>query len=45
MLKEVAGDILLTKPEALAQGVSPNDNFANVLAVALERTVAGELWT
>jgi hypothetical protein len=28
MLKEVAGDILLTKAEALAHGVAPNDNFA-----------------
>jgi hypothetical protein len=29
MLKEVAGDILLTKAEVLAHGVAPNDNFAN----------------
>ena len=29
MMKEVAGDILLTKTEALAHGVAPNDNFAN----------------
>ena len=35
MLKEVAGDILLTKAEALAHGVAPNDNFANGLALAL----------
>ena len=35
MLKEVSGDILLTKAEALAHGVAPNDNFANGLALAL----------
>lgn len=35
MLKEVAGGILLTKAEALAHGVAPNDNFANGLALAL----------
>jgi hypothetical protein len=29
MLKEVVGDILLTKAEALAHGVAPNDNFSN----------------
>jgi O-acetyl-ADP-ribose deacetylase (regulator of RNase III) len=35
MLKEVAGDILLTKAEVLAHGVAPNDNFTNGLALAL----------
>jgi len=35
MLKEVAGDILLTSAEVLAHGVAPNDNFANGLALAL----------
>ena len=35
MIKEVAGDILLTKAEALAHGVAPNDNFAHGLALAL----------
>ena len=35
MLKEVEGDILLTKAEALAHGVAPNDNFANGSALAL----------
>lgn len=35
MLKEVAGDILSTKAEALAHVVAPNDNFANGLALAL----------
>ena len=34
-MKDVAGDILLTKAEALAHGVAPNDNFANGLALAL----------
>ena len=34
-MKEVAGDILLTKAEALEHGVAPNDDFANVLALAL----------
>ena len=27
MLKEVAGDILLTTAGAIAHGVAPNDNF------------------
>jgi len=35
MIKEVAGDILMTKAEALVHGVAPNDNFANGLALAL----------
>ena len=35
MLKDVAGDFLLTKAEALAHGVAPNDNFANGVALAL----------
>jgi O-acetyl-ADP-ribose deacetylase (regulator of RNase III) len=35
MIKEVSGDILLTKAEALVHGVAPNDNFANGLALAL----------
>jgi len=34
-LKAVAGDIVLTKAEALAHGVAPNDNCANGLALAL----------
>jgi len=37
MLKEVAGDILMTKAEALAHGVAPNDNFAQGLALALRK--------
>jgi O-acetyl-ADP-ribose deacetylase (regulator of RNase III) len=35
MLKEVTGDILLTKAEAVAHGVAPNDNFASGLALSL----------
>ena len=35
MLKEVAGDILLTKAEALAHGVAPNHDFAKGVALAL----------
>lgn len=35
MIKEVAGDILLTKSKVLAHGVAPNDNFATGLALAL----------
>ncbi len=43
MLKEVSGDILLTKAEALADGVAPNGNFANGLALALREAVAGDV--
>ncbi len=35
MLFEVAGDILLSKAEAIAHGVAPNDHFNNGLALAL----------
>lgn len=35
MIKEVTGDILLTKAQAIAHGVAPNDNFASGLALAL----------
>jgi len=35
MIREVAGDILLTKAKVLAHGVAPNDNFATGLALAL----------
>lgn len=35
MIKEVAGDIVLTKAEAVAHGVAPNDNFSTGLALAL----------
>jgi O-acetyl-ADP-ribose deacetylase (regulator of RNase III) len=35
MLKEVTGDILLTKAEAVAHGIAPNDNFASGLALSL----------
>jgi O-acetyl-ADP-ribose deacetylase (regulator of RNase III) len=35
MLREVAGDILLSKAEVVAHGVAPNDNFASGLALSL----------
>ena len=35
MLKEVSGDILLSKAAAIAHGVAPNDNFNQGLALAL----------
>lgn len=35
MIKEVSGDILLTKAQAIAHGVAPNDHFDSGLALAL----------
>lgn len=35
MIHEVSGDILLTKAEAIAHGVAPNDHFDQGLAAAL----------
>jgi O-acetyl-ADP-ribose deacetylase (regulator of RNase III) len=35
MIKEVTGDILLTKAQALAHGVAPNDDFHQGLALSL----------
>ncbi|MBC87291.1 MAG: Appr-1-p processing protein [Bdellovibrionaceae bacterium] len=35
MIKYVSGDILLTKAEAVAHGVAPNDNFKQGLAFSL----------
>jgi O-acetyl-ADP-ribose deacetylase (regulator of RNase III) len=35
MIKEVTGDILFTKAEAIAQGVAPFDHFENGLALSL----------
>lgn len=35
MIHEVAGDILLSKAQAIAHGVSPDDNFGQGLALAL----------
>jgi O-acetyl-ADP-ribose deacetylase (regulator of RNase III) len=35
MIKEVTGDILLTKAEALVHGVAVNDNFKQGLALSL----------
>lgn len=38
MLKEVSGDILLTRAQALAHGVAPGDNFASGLAHSLRES-------
>lgn len=35
MIKEVEGDILLTKADAIAHGVAPMDHFASGLALSL----------
>lgn len=35
MIREVSGDILLSKAKLLAHGVSPNDGFSQGLALAL----------
>ena len=35
MIHEVAGDILLTKAQAIAHGVAPNEHFDSGLALAL----------
>jgi len=35
MIKEVKGDILLTKAQAIAHGVAPNDHFDRGLALSL----------
>jgi O-acetyl-ADP-ribose deacetylase (regulator of RNase III) len=35
MIKEVEGDILLTKAEVTAHGVSPDDDFKNGLALSI----------
>ncbi len=35
MIKEVQGDILLTKAQAIAHGVAPNDHFDRGLALSL----------
>ncbi|MEP7338665.1 MAG: macro domain-containing protein [Acidobacteriota bacterium] len=35
MIKEVAGDILLTKAQAIAHGIAPNDHFNSGLALSL----------
>lgn len=35
MIYEVSGDILLTKAQAIAHGISPNDHFNHGLALAL----------
>jgi O-acetyl-ADP-ribose deacetylase (regulator of RNase III) len=43
MIKEITGDILLSKAAAIAHGVAPNDPFAHGLALAL-RTRAPALY-
>ncbi|MCA8999573.1 MAG: Appr-1-p processing protein [Planctomycetaceae bacterium] len=35
MIHEVTGDLLLTKAEAIAHGIAPNDHFDSGLALAL----------
>jgi O-acetyl-ADP-ribose deacetylase (regulator of RNase III) len=35
MIHEVSGDILLTKAQAIAHGIAPNDHFTQGLAAAL----------
>lgn len=41
MIREVSGDILLTKAEAFAHGVAPNDSFATGLAHSLREQWPG----
>jgi O-acetyl-ADP-ribose deacetylase (regulator of RNase III) len=35
MIKEVSGDIMLSKAQAIAHGIAPNDHFENGLALSL----------
>ncbi|MFO1427950.1 MAG: hypothetical protein U1F11_13460 [Steroidobacteraceae bacterium] len=35
MIHEVTGDILLTKAQTIAHGISPNDHFSQGLALSL----------
>ena len=37
MIKEVSGDILLSKAQAIAHGVAPNDHFDSGLALSLRQ--------
>ncbi len=41
MIREVEGDILLTKAQAIAHGVAPNDHFDQGLALALRERWPG----
>lgn len=41
MIRDVAGDILLTSAQALAHGVAPNDNFGTGLAKGLRERWPG----
>lgn len=35
MIREVAGDILLTRAQVIAHGIAPHDHFDSGLALAL----------
>lgn len=37
MIKEVSGDIMLSKAQAIAHGIAPNDHFENGLALSLRQ--------
>lgn len=37
MIKEVSGDIMLSKAQAIAHGVAPHDHFENGLALSLRQ--------
>lgn len=37
MIKEVSGDILLSKAQAIAHGIAPHDHFENGLALSLRQ--------
>ncbi|MBN8678868.1 MAG: macro domain-containing protein [Chitinophagales bacterium] len=37
MIKEVTGDILLSKAQAIAHGIAPHDHFENGLALSLRQ--------
>ena len=41
MIHEVAGDILLTKAQAVAHGVAPNDQFDSGTGSGPSRAMAG----
>ena len=37
MIKEVSGDIMLSKAQVIAHGVAPHDHFDNGLALSLRQ--------
>jgi O-acetyl-ADP-ribose deacetylase (regulator of RNase III) len=41
MMREVVGDILLSKADAVVHGIAPNDHFTNGLALALRERWPG----